>query len=467
MRRERSEAASPIPSASRPRAVVLGCGFTGAAAVVALAAAAKAPLEIVVVEPASALGGGLAYGRAAPWHLLNIRAEDLTIRADRPGDFADWAVKDEGSSNRSAAGQRFFPRSRFGRYAEQRLREAVAQAPLVRLTAVGDLAETVSRSAPHQARGLTVTLQRGGRVEADAVILATGYGSSFQDRGLGQDPYGPLDRERLGSAGRVVCIGSGLTMVDAVISLREAGFHGEVVALSRHGLLPEPHAREAVPVYPWRIVFEPTSLAMARAVRRACRDAEARGLPWQSVVNALRPHAARVWTGLDEEEQARFLRHLFPYWSVRRHRLPPEVFDQIRNERTAGGLVVRRGHALGLERRGAGVDVVLRTAGGGVERLPAQVVLDCSGFRPDIGPHDLGLVSGGLARRDSHGLGLAVAADGGLLDHAGAPQRDLFALGPLGQGSLLEVTAAPEIVRQAALCAETLLARVGKKQRIS
>jgi uncharacterized NAD(P)/FAD-binding protein YdhS len=94
-------------------------------------------------------------------------------------------------------------------------------------------------------------------------------------------------------------------------------------------------------------------------------------------------------------------------------------------------------------------------------------VLDCSGFRPDIGPHDLGLVSGGLARRDSHGLGLAVAVDGRLLAHAGAPQRDLFALGPLGQGSLLEVTAAPEIVRQAALCAETLLARIGKKQRIS
>ncbi|SFJ06360.1 hypothetical protein [Albimonas pacifica] len=49
-----------------------------------------------------------------------------------------------------------------------------------------------------------------------------------------------------------------------------------------------------------------------------------------------------------------------------------------------------------------------------------------------------------------------MAADGRLWSPRGGEVSGLFALGPLGQGSLFEITAVPEIVRQAALAAETL-----------
>jgi uncharacterized NAD(P)/FAD-binding protein YdhS len=58
------------------------------------------------------------------------------------------------------------------------------------------------------------------------------------------------------------------------------------------------------------------------------------------------------------------------------------------------------------------------------------------------------LVSQGSRREDAHRLGLAVEPNGQVLSRSGASTRGLFALGPLCQGSLWEITAVPEIVRQ-------------------
>ena len=68
------------------------------------------------------------------------------------------------------------------------------------------------------------------------------------------------------------------------------------------------------------------------------------------------------------------------------------------------------------------------------------------------------LVAQGAARADAHRLGLAVEPNGQVLGKSGAPTRGLFALGPLGQGSLWEITAVPEIVRQCDQAATNLAA---------
>ena len=75
---------------------------------------------------------------------------------------------------------------------------------------------------------------------------------------------------------------------------------------------------------------------------------------------------------------------------------------------------------------------------------------DCRGHAPELrSPLIQDLIAQGLARADTHGLGLAVGPNGQLQDVAGCARRGLFALGPLGQGSLWEITAVPEIVEQA------------------
>jgi uncharacterized NAD(P)/FAD-binding protein YdhS len=68
------------------------------------------------------------------------------------------------------------------------------------------------------------------------------------------------------------------------------------------------------------------------------------------------------------------------------------------------------------------------------------------------------LVNQGTAREDAHRLGLAVEPNGQVLSRSGAATRGLFALGPLCQGSLWEITAVPEIVHQCDVAAQSVAA---------
>src|ERR1700761_1243452 len=62
--------------------------------------------EVVLIEPGEP-GGGLAYGAARPWHLLNSRAGAMSADPDDPGGFARWAGCDP---------EDFRPREEYGRY---------------------------------------------------------------------------------------------------------------------------------------------------------------------------------------------------------------------------------------------------------------------------------------------------------------------------------------------------------------
>ena len=101
------------------------------------------------------------------------------------------------------------------------------------------------------------------------------------------------------------------------------------------------------------------------------------------------------------------------------------------------------------------------------EALAADLAFDCTGHRPDLAsPLIESLVSQGAASVDAHRLGLAVQPNGQALGRGGAPTPGLFALGPLCQGSLWEITAVPEIVHQCDAAAQSIaaLARAGMRE---
>jgi uncharacterized NAD(P)/FAD-binding protein YdhS len=190
---------------------------------------------------------------------------------------------------------------------------------------------------------------------------------------------------------------------------------------------------------------------LTAAIRIACEMAEAHGTPWQAVINGLRPFLQQRWLDLSTQEQRRFLRHVRPFWDAHRHRLPSEMHDRVLSEFEAGRAVLVRGTVTGVVREQDHFTLRLRRRGAkAVEVLHADLAINCSSYKPDLDqPLIQSLLFQGLARADEHRLGLLVRPDGHVVGKDGAAARGLFALGPLCQGTLWEITAVPEIVRQA------------------
>jgi uncharacterized NAD(P)/FAD-binding protein YdhS len=449
---------------------VVGGGLTGAAAAIAVLRRLRRPFQLVIVEGNHALGRGVAFGGHHPLHLLNVRTRDLSVLSDLPGDFLKWVFLqlDQGENDtglHEGLAHSFLPRQLFGAYVRQRMFEAIDSRPDVRCTILDSVVSSCTRS------GTRFLVKGEGRpsVLADVVFLATAYGiRSRSTKGLLQ-PFDLLPAEQLTSAKVIAFVGSGLSMVDALIGSRRDGFAGTAMVISRRGQLPRPHAAKGV--VPLEVAL-PQSRSISRltgAVRIACEAAAAHGTPWQAVFNGLRPHIQALWRGLPVKEQSRFLRHLRPFWDAHRHRLPMEVHTQIRSEFDRGQAILIKGRVEEVRRDGGTFNLEILSRGSRrAELIKADLAFDCTGYRPDLSsPLLSGLIADGLASSDPHGLGLAITPGGNVLGATGGVTRGLFALGPLCQGTLWEITAVPEIVAQADAAAKSIAASQAPDHRAS
>src|SRR5438067_882157 len=87
-----------------------------------------------------------------------------------------------------------------------------------------------------------------------------------------------------------------------------------------------------------------------RLCSRPFDRAEAQGLPWQAVFDALRSQGREVWAALDQTERRRFIRHLKPFWDARRFRVAPQVETVLQRRRRAGTLEVLAGSVAGVSK---------------------------------------------------------------------------------------------------------------------
>ena len=99
--------------------------------------------------------------------------------------------------------------------------------------------------------GVNLVLSDGSSIRADRVVLATGHlppaipggigADVVSDRRFVADPWEPGWAIRVSREAPVLFLGSGLTMIDAVLELRGAGHTGPLRAISRHGHVPGSH----------------------------------------------------------------------------------------------------------------------------------------------------------------------------------------------------------------------------------
>jgi uncharacterized NAD(P)/FAD-binding protein YdhS len=360
----------------------------------------------------------------------------------------------QGGNPRGFAQRRFF-----GRYLGDILNDAVA-------SGCTDVLHHSAIRAEHSNGKWSVMFEDGSAIEAEAIALAIGNQEpdalcAFKGAGdrFISNPWGEEARRAVedlaSTGGDALLVGTGLTMVDLVLSLDSAGHGGRILALSRRGQIPRSHDDfRPAPVEAEEVPHGHVG-GMWRWLRR--RSAE---VGWRAAVDSLRPHSHRLWQSLDVSEQRRFLRHARPWWDVHRHRIAPEVAATIARLVAEGRLEIMAGRILAAEKIGDGLDVELRRRGSNAVQLNTfAYAFNCTGPLHSIGhtrdPLLRSLLEDGQAQPDQLGIGLEVD------ENSRAGER-LWALGPLTKGRYWEIIAVPDIRDQAALVAEDIARELSK-----
>ncbi|MFY9289723.1 MAG: FAD/NAD(P)-binding protein [Methylorubrum rhodinum] len=432
---------------------VIGAGFSGTMAALQLLSTLPPERPVLLCERAGTFGRGLAYGTGNPAHLLNLRAANMSAFPDRPGHFEDWLGRlgpEEAEGIRATSAGTFAARFLYGRYLTELLSQAVTGSAAGRLRLLPD---AVTDLEPRGDRFRLHT--EGGQSHAVAgAVLAMGNLAAAPARSRHSlDPWDTEHFGRLHPHAPVLILGTGLTMLDAVASLRAHGFEGAILALSRRGLLPNAHA----PAAPWPTPnLTPAEFAslprLLARIRAEVARANAQSIGWHGAIDALRPLTDTIWRSLPPPERRRFLRHLRPFWDVHRHRTAPPAAETIHDEIARGALTVRAGRPLDVADESAQAIVTLRLRGAAApERLGVQAMIDATGFGHLAQSRDpllRRLLERGLVRPEPFGLGLDAGPDYRARGTAGG--RPLWLLGPLLRGVLWECTAVPDIRNEAA-----------------
>src|SRR5579871_688403 len=149
--------------------VIVGGGLSGALVAIQLLHKAPSPLRVVVIEPRAEVGRGVAYSTVSSAHLLNVRAGNMSIFPEQPEDFLNYLRTIESLNLPS---KDFAQRQRFGAYVSERLVKAQrGSAAGVRFEHLRGSAERIDLDG---CGGAEVTLEGGGVVLADAIVMALG-----------------------------------------------------------------------------------------------------------------------------------------------------------------------------------------------------------------------------------------------------------------------------------------------------
>ena len=435
--------------------IIVGGGASGVILAAHLLRSPNAALRVTIIEKRSAFGQGLAYSTYLPDHLLNVSAMGMSALADDREHFWRW-IKSNGLATEEEAPV-YAPRSIYGLYLQELLTQLYDREP-DRLRLIQEEAIWV---APTSA-GVDVRLANGTNILGHVAVLAAGHDEEPAPEQRYAMQIGSNDDTLIDPESRVLILGSGLSMVDAWLTLEHRGHRGEIVALSRRGLLPSPH-RQGRP-----ILLDSADIPLGtelsyffRWFRNLIRATEAAGGNWRDAVDGLRPFNQLIWQSWPVSAKRRFLEHTKAWWDIHRHRMAPEIHARLSEAVGSGRLRLLAGRVLKVREAKGKFEVdIQRRPTQEIEHLCPSRIYDCTGIVKDVSTGAIAIVRSltdrRLARPNSLRLGIDVTKDCAVIDADGVASATLFAIGPLTRGTFFEIDAVPDIRKQCASLAERL-----------
>jgi uncharacterized NAD(P)/FAD-binding protein YdhS len=462
-----------VPKSAPERIAIVGGGFSGIMTAVNLARLSDRPLQVTVINSGRPSGRGVAYSTRRPEHLLNVAARNMSAFRDEPDHFLRWlrTRSEFDTTPEIELRERFIPRMVYGDYLRSIMHHHLQSAGGLTPVTTEFLAGEVFDIEPAGDTTLLRLTDSTG-LEADRVVLATGNEppaglpgaeNLAEHPGWMGDPWQPLE-QRLPRQGKsIVVLGTGLSTVDVIITLRALGWVDSIHGISRHGWFPHSHFRGIE--YP---DFPPTGVDLAEIgleklvalVQRHCAILHERNANPAIIVDKMRPHTQRIWSHFTREERLAFAQRYAARWNVFRHRIAPDIHAQITSSQLTGQLQL---HAAGIESvEACGERLIVHLENG--ESVTGDLVINATGPTSKLtASRSLllqNLLRRGLVAPDDTDMGLRVDPDHTVLTRDGERSRQLLAVGPLLRGTLWETIAVPELRAQAKRAAETLLERL-------
>jgi uncharacterized NAD(P)/FAD-binding protein YdhS len=461
----------PPTRRSKPeRVVVIGGGFSGTMTAVNIARLTEHPVHITVVNDRGPVGRGVAYGLRRPEYLLNVAARNMSAFPHEPDHFLDWLrTRSEFELiPEIELRERFVARQIYGDYLRS-IAQHHLQSPGEGALASSDLVNGVAVDIEPADPGCRVLLADGTAIEADRVVLATGNEPPAPLPGTAEladhpawvaNPWQAWEQRLPHHDGSVVLLGTGLTAVDAIITLRTLGWLGTIHAISRHGWFPHAHFRGIE--YP---EFPPADVDLAALgldrlvalVEEHCAILHARNANPAIIVDKLRGYTQRIWSQFSIEDRLTFAREHAARWNVFRHRIAPELHAQITSSQLTGQLRVHAGSIANVEPASDRIRVELADG----QSVQGDLVINATGpstrFTATRSVLLQNLLRQGTITPDLTDLGVYVDTDHTVLTRSGERSPWLLALGPLLRGTYWETIAVPELRVQARRVAETVL----------
>lgn len=448
-------------------------------------------LHIVVFEPAQELGIGEPYAPDLPTNLLNIPAGRMSAYAENRRDFFEWMHKQSKEYLASHGvtefdAESYLPRPLFGDYLREVWQETVNTARRLGVTIEHRRAYVTDIQRTDQASGLIVRTSDGS-VRADRVLLCNGNLPSTAYAGLRgvsrcfHSPY-PADRvvAAIPKAARVGVIGTSLSAIDAIVSLKESGHQGAIYAVSRSGRLPavrstvlppcliEPptveQIRASVSDPSFGLTLEDMFAFLCRRVQDAggeidltdilgCGsdtgasldreiDASSKSTRlWQGVAISLNETIEHAWKLMPDSERRRLYSDWRATWMIRRATFPMDNAVRIRRYLNEGGLhILTGGPEMSITQAGeSGFTIRAQGSGQGAVSAHVQYLINATGMSTDVSRTDDALVTSllqkGMAVADPYG-GFKLDFDtSSLIDSNGNIQCDITVLGSLCVGT--------------------------------
>lgn len=407
--------------------------------------------RIIIFEPRAELGQGVAYSTTDPLHLLNVRASNMSCAPADPTHFAAWSGLSPSS---------FASRVDYGRYLRDFLGESLREAEGRVHFHHRQWWVTSVKAEP--TGGFTVHGDMDEVAHCDDLVLAIGHGSPnfpswltdslAMDPRVIVDPWQPGALEGLHGATRVAIVGTGLTFVDLALTLERLEIR-HVIGISRHGLLPQPHAAHGEHI----AAPDPTTLHSPRAALRWIRS---HGTSWREAFDAIRPLLPTIWGQWSLEQRQQFLRHAHRYWEIHRHRMPETSASRITELLRTGQVSLLAGAISQCNTSPTGLQIQLADG----RTVDVEHLVLATGVSDTYRDHPVvaSLMAQGLAVEGPLGMGLQVhPADGQLVPASdGPPHHSPLTIGSVRRGVSWESTAIPELRVQAHAVASLLHSRL-------